>query len=448
MLKYIGNFFSGSERSVLVKKNIIFNSLLQGIGILCSFLLVPLTLNYLNAEEYGVWLTLTSIVTWFNVCEIGIGLGLQNRLGECMALKDYKKGRDYVTVTYVVLTLIILVFLLLFFVVNAFIDWRKILNIWTLSAEAISSVVVIVVIFFAISFVVKTIGVVLAADQRTSIRSLLGLLGNVLSLVIIFILTRTTPSSLFKVALVFSASPVFISLLGTAILFRGRYRQLKPNFTKVNFKLAKNLIGLSLNFFVLQASSIIVFSTSNVIIARLMGPQDVTIYNICFKYFNVITLLFNLVLSPMWPAYTNAYALSDFEWMRNSIKKTRMMWYWVSLLSIFMLLVSPIVYSIWVGDKVHVPFIMSVAMAVYVIVGNWNNIYAQMLSGVGKIRLSIFNSLFNAIIFIPLGIYFTKYLGAIGVTIAMTVTILTSTFWQPIQSYKIIRGTAKGLWNK
>lgn len=448
MNKLISRLFAGSERSVQVKKNIFFTFILQGVGVLCSLLLVPLTLNYLNAEEYGVWLTLTSIVTWFNVCEIGIGMGLQNRLGECLAVKDYKTGRDYVTVTYVILSIIILGFLLLFFVINAFIDWRKILNIWSLSAEDLSAVVIIVIVFFAINFIVKTIGVILAADQKTSLRSLLGLLGNVLSLVIIFILTRTTTSSLYNVALVFSASPVVISLIGTAILFHGRYRELKPDFSKVNFKLAKNLIGLSLNFFVLQISSIIVFSTSNVIISQVMGPQDVTTYNICFKYFNVVTMLFNLILSPMWPAYTNAYALSDFAWMENSIKKTRMMWYLVSALTLVMLFASPIVYSLWVGDEVHIPFTMSIAMAVYVIVGNWNNIYAQMLAGVGKIRLSIYNSLFNAIIFIPLGYYFTKNWGAIGVAVAMTVTILTSTFWQPIQSYKIIRGTAKGLWNK
>lgn len=448
MISIISRVFAGSERSVLVKKNIIYAFILQGIGIFCSLLLVPLTLNYLNAEEYGVWLTLTSIVTWFNVCEIGIGMGLQNRLGECLAVKDYKKGRDYVTVTYVVLTLIVSGFLLIFFVVNVYIDWRKLLNIWTLNAEDLSAVVIIVIVFFAINFIVKTIGVILAADQKTSLRSLLGLLGNVLSLVIIFILTRTTPSSLYKVALVFSASPVVISLIGTAILFHGRYRELKPDFIKVKYKLAKNLIGLSLNFFVLQISSIIVFSTSNVIISQVMGPQDVTTYNICFKYFNVVTMIFNLILSPMWPAYTNAYALSDFTWMESSIKKTRMMWYLVTALTIIMLLASPIVYSLWVGDEVHVSFSMSMAMAVYVIVGNWNNIYAQMLAGVGKIRLSIYNSLFNAIIFIPLGYYCTKNWGALGVAVAMTLTILTSTFWQPIQSYKIIRGTARGLWNK
>ena len=133
MIKAFSLLNKGSERSNLVKKNIIFSFVLRGISVLCSLILVPLTLNYLSADQYGVWLTLNSIVTWFGVCEIGIGMGLKNKLGEALALKDYELGKTYVSLTYALLSIIMIVFFCVFLIVAYFLDWNKILNIHSLS---------------------------------------------------------------------------------------------------------------------------------------------------------------------------------------------------------------------------------------------------------------------------------------------------------------------------
>lgn len=45
------------------------------LSIIISLLLVPVTLNYLNSYEYGVWLTLSSILVWINYFDIGLGNG-------------------------------------------------------------------------------------------------------------------------------------------------------------------------------------------------------------------------------------------------------------------------------------------------------------------------------------------------------------------------------------
>lgn len=439
---------SGSERTILVKKNVIYSFVLRGVSILCSLMLVPLTLNYLSADQYGVWLTLNSIVTWFNVCEIGIGMGLKNRLGEALAVKDYELGKKYVSLTYVLLALITLVFFSIFLVAAFLLDWNKILNIETLSNCQLIEFVIIVVFFFCLSFILKTMSIILEADQRVSYSSFMSVIGTIVILAVIWIMTKTMEPSLSRVAFVFCSIPVFITIMGSIYFFSGRYRMIKPSFNNIDFSYAKNLIGLSLNFFILQVSSIVVFTTSNFIITQTIGPYDVTVYNICFKYFNIITLFFGLILSPMWPAYTNAFALGDIGWIKRGLKKFVLIWIGASLVTLLLLVCSPIFYKLWVGDSVFIPFSLSVVMAIYIVISTWNNIFAQMLAGVGKIRLSIINSVLNAIIFVPICIYLIKTFGIIGVPLAMTVTILTSTFWQPVQCYKIVNRTAKGIWNK
>ena len=68
-LKVLGYFKGNNIRTLQAQKNIVFSFGLKGIGIIISFLLVPLTLNYLNASEYGIWLTLSSLMTWINYFE-------------------------------------------------------------------------------------------------------------------------------------------------------------------------------------------------------------------------------------------------------------------------------------------------------------------------------------------------------------------------------------------
>lgn len=63
--KIIGDFFKGHERTVKAKKNIVLSFMIKGISIVIGFVFVPLILGYLDPERYGIWLTLSSIVTWF-----------------------------------------------------------------------------------------------------------------------------------------------------------------------------------------------------------------------------------------------------------------------------------------------------------------------------------------------------------------------------------------------
>ena len=73
----IETFFStGHERSVQAKKNIIGLVISYGLSFLISLLLVRLTINYVNPANYGIWLTLNSIVAWMSFFDIGINYGL------------------------------------------------------------------------------------------------------------------------------------------------------------------------------------------------------------------------------------------------------------------------------------------------------------------------------------------------------------------------------------
>ena len=65
------------------------------------------------------------------------------------------------------------------------------------------------------------------------------------------------------------------------------------------FKYAKDIMSLGTKFFLIQIAAIIIFQTTNIVISQVLGPQHVTIYNIAYKYFFTINLIFIIILTPL-----------------------------------------------------------------------------------------------------------------------------------------------------
>src|SRR5438876_10388425 len=82
----IRNIFQyGHERTIRIKKNIFSSFLLKSASIFIGMIMVPMTINYVNPTQYGIWLTLSSMISWFSFFDIGLGNGLKNKLAAANA---------------------------------------------------------------------------------------------------------------------------------------------------------------------------------------------------------------------------------------------------------------------------------------------------------------------------------------------------------------------------
>jgi len=442
------NLFSGDERSVLVKKNIYFSFLIKGFSISISLLLVPLTLHYLSVYEFGVWLTLSSIFTWINYFDIGLGNGLRNRLAESMAEQDKKLGQIYVSTTFFILSLIVSVVFLIFLVLQPYLNWAEILNADPAKVADLNKVIILSFAFFCLNFLFKIIGIVYAAAQKPAFNDLITLLGSLLSLIIIFILTKTTEGTLMNVALAFSAAPTIILLMAYPITFYGYFKDFKPRIKAIKPYYAKDLMNLGVQFFVLQISGLVIFGTSNIIISRVLGPEQVAPYNIAFKYFSIATMVFNIIIAPMWSASTDAFAKGDLLWIKKYMNGMLRVSIVSSVGVIVLILTSGIAYRLWVGTAVIIPFRLSFWMGIYTIVVLWSTCFSTFLFGIGKLKIQLINTVIVSCLFIPLALWLSKSMGITGIVIALCITNLSGAILNPVQYQKIISGKAAGLWNK
>lgn len=439
-----------SDRTKNITKHIIFSFIYKGGSILTGFLLIPITISYLNTEKYGIWLTLSSFIAWFSFFDIGLGNGLRNKFAEAKAKEDLTLAQGYVSTAYYTIGAVTLALFLIFLAVNFFIDWTKVLNTTLNLKSELSILMPIVFGFFCLQLVVKLITTIYTADQNHSMQGKINFFTQALSLVLIWLMTKTSESSLLIFGIIFSAFPVIILVGVNLFAFNNRYNVYKPKFSLWKKVYLNDIFGLGMKFFVIQIAGIILFSTDNIIITQLFGPEEVVPFNISFKYFSIVNMGLSLVLMPYWSSITDAYIKKDFDWIRRSMKNLIIISLFAMLIVAFLVVISKWFYSIWIGNKVAIPYSLSIFMAIYVAVTIFYAPFTYFINGTGKVKLQMYSILLTSIINIPLSIFLAKNMeyGVSGVIFATILCLVPHVVLCPIQYLKIINNKAYGIWDK
>jgi O-antigen/teichoic acid export membrane protein len=306
----------------------------------------------------------------------------------------------------------------------------------------------VVFTFFCLSFVFKLIGTILTANQRPANASLLDLLGSIIALILIYALTKTTEGSLLYLGTVMSCAPVLVLLLSSAWLFNGKYKAYRPAIRLIDFSKAKDLLSLGIKFFIIQIAAVLLYSTNNIIISHLFGPAQVTPYNIAFKYFSVLMMVFSIVITPFWSAFTEAWVKKEIPWIKNIMRKLFFLWFMLLIAGIIMLICSKWVYGVWIGGKVTISYIMSALVGTWILINAWNGIFSYFLNGLGKIKLQLYLGISLAIMNVPLALFLGHRMGIEGVLLANIMLGAIGVCIYPCQYKKLISNNAKGIWNE
>lgn len=438
----------GSQRSLTVKKNIIASLLIKGCSIMVSLLLVPLTLGYVSSEMYGIWLTLSSIMLWLNFFDVGFTLGLKNRLAEAIALEDWDKGKALVSTTYFMMIVIFVPLCLLLELLVPHIGWASFLNVDSSYNSDISHALYVLVACFCLQMIVNVLIAVVAAFQKVALSMVFPVVGNILSLFVIVILTKCCPPSLVSLAFAISSMPIIVVVIASFILFKGVFKKVSPSFKSIDKKRIKDLFGLGVKFFLIQIQVVVFFQTTNILISNVSGPDDVTAYNIAYKYLSIGMMVYSIILNPLWPAFTDAYAKRDFAWMNGIYTKMKRLYFVSALAIVVMMAVSPIVYSLWIGERANISFVMTLAVGAYMILNTWDALQVQLINGIGTIKLQTYVTMIGLFLHIPMALFLGRNLGAVGVVLSMIIIVAIYSTFFTFQINKILKRRAEGIWIK
>lgn len=439
-----------SQRTRNITKHVALSFLYKGGSIVCNFLLVPLTINYLDTENYGIWITLSSFIAWFSFFDVGLGNGLRNKFAEAKAKNEIELARSYVSSAYFTIGSICLAITLGFVLINWFTNWSNVFNAPQSLNSELSLLMPLLFGFFVLQLVTKLITTIYTADQHHSIQGRINFITQAGSLLIVWFLTKITESNLLLFGTVYSAFPVFLLVFLNFIAFSKKYKDFRPTFRLWKKQYVKEILGLGFLFFIVQISGIILYSTDNYIISVLFSPKEVVPYNISYKYFGILTMAFSIISTPFWSGITEAYHKNDVRWIVHSMNNLMKLVLVFCLIAVLMLFVADWFYGWWIGKVITVSLRMNLLMAIFFILTLIITPYTVFLNGTGKIRLQAIQAILVAILNIPIAFFVVRYFhtGPEGIILATILCFIPGAILSPIQYRKIISRSANGIWNK
>jgi O-antigen/teichoic acid export membrane protein len=443
------HILGGDNRSNLIRKNIIISFCIKIWSALVQLLMVPLTLHCLGVYENGLWLTISSLLLWIDNLDIGLANGLRNKLAVHLALGEKIEAQKTVSSTFYML---VLLFIPIIFLINIWIFCVDTYQFFNVDSDIVNNLNVILhvsAILVCTTFIFKFIGNFYMALQLPAINNALNTLGQTIALLGVVVLYVTGIHSLLCVALINTISPLIVYVVAYPITFYKKYPDLCPHISMVSKSSMKSLATTGIKFFVLQIAGVVLFMSTNILISRFFSPELVTPYQIAYRYFMVLQLIFVIICAPYWTATTDAYKKNDFEWIKKSNKLLDKMMTSLFIIAFFMVIFARPIYTIWIGDANAVSLPMTVIVAVYVMILVASMRYSYILNGFGTLRLQLIMTIIAAVLYIPLATLVCSYKNNLNYLLyVMCAVNLPGLLVNIVQYYKIVNRRAKGIWLK
>jgi O-antigen/teichoic acid export membrane protein len=444
--------FNAASRERNYRQQVVLSGIFKILLIVLNLSLVPLLISFLGQERYGIWITLISIGSWISFMDIGIGNGMRNKLAEALASGQNVLARKYVSTAYISLGSIVFILLLFLWVGFSITDipFQLFFNTKIATDSELINGFLIVMSTILINFVFLLINQILNALQENSLTAINVIVTNVILVFGLLIGPNYIKENLiFYVATLYSIA-LLIGSVSISIYTFYKNKHLIPKIKCFDPSLIRNIVSLGGQFFLIQISVVIIFSTDNMIITQIIGPEAVTPYNVAQKIFTSIFGVVSLIMAPLWSAYTEAYSKKDFKWIKNKLLFLLKLFIPYNILIAGVALFFDFIKNLWVGEKVIIENSLVWLMALFAVILFWNSIFANFVNGLGKVKLQLWVSIFGALINIPLSIFFLKEtnLGVSGVILATSFSLILGGIVVSLQTYLIVNKSAKGIWIK
>lgn len=427
------------ERTKNIKLNILWSIALKTLGVGISFILLPMTVHYLNQVEYGIWVTLFSVMNWVNFLDMGIGLGLRNKLAEAVSKNNLEEIRTYMSTGVITTAFIGIILLLIFLVGIQFIDFQKFFNTTDLPNQELYQAVLYTGIFVILTFILSVINQIYYAYQKAAMTGAIQIVHNLIMLGIVYWLTLQPSHGLFYFVLSFGVATVVSKVFFIIVFFWNR-QAIIPQIKYLQLSKVKAISNIGIKFFIMQLACILGFSSSNIVITQLLGPSYVRSYDVVFKIFSIITMVHALIVTPLWSAYTDAYVKQDIMWIKKILQKLN----WLMVPVIIMVLILGInidfIVKLWIGIQIDYSNTLVYLIGIYTIIFIWNSNYACLLNGIGKVDVQMIGWVSGAALIVPLSLLFVKQYGMEneGVILAVIGCLLINSVITPIHAYHIL----------
>lgn len=396
----------------------------KGMAFLFTLVSVPMTLHYLGAEQYGIWVTMISMLAWISMVDLGVANGLTPLLSAAFGKGREDLAREYVATAFWSLTAMAILAGAVIAACWGWIDWGRTFNIGEHDLESrVSTAMALATGIFLVKLPLAVIQRIYLAYQQGLAANLWQLLISLAGVIGIYLVTLTQGGLIYLV-LGYSGAQLLVLLANAVWLFGWSKPELRP-FVRPNLAEAKHVMTMGGMFFINQLATLLIFQKDNILITHYLGPAQATPYSVTwqmFFYLNVITIL---IAPYLGPAFGEAHAKEDIHWMRKVFARYMLTTCAVALPAVALLawFHRPILAA-WVGPNVLPTTATVLWMALWTLVLSIQWPIITLLNSTGKLRIFTIVYGLAALLNMLLSVVFIKMVGVYGGVMASVITIV------------------------
>lgn len=404
-----------SERHRRAILTTITSILAKGITILTGFISIPLTVNYLGVERFGLWMTITSISMMFVFADFGLGNGLVNVLAKANGKNEKLIAKEAVSNVFFMQSFVALFLILIFGLTYKFISWSNFFNVTTdLAIQESAPAVMMFFLIFAFKLPTAIVQKIQIAYQEGFISNLWQAGGSILSLIALLVAINYKAG---LTILIFSMTGVetIVMIINLIYQFLFVRNWIAPSWKLFKLRKAKILLRIGLIFSIITLANIIGSSLDNIIIANYMGASSVSEYAVVQKLFSIMFIV-TFITAPYWPAFGEAFAQLDYIWARKTQKKIQKISFYVTILLCLPLLVfGKFIIKIWIGPEIIPSFPLLIGFSFFWIASGFAQSALNVMQTDHYIRRLLIVTIIYSIISIILKIVFIQIWGLPGI---------------------------------
>jgi O-antigen/teichoic acid export membrane protein len=429
-------------RSARFKWSLFTSFLTKPLAVALPAVTVPLFLHYLGPEEYGVYETVVSLAAWLGLTNLGLGLGLMNRLTDCFVAEDRTTAQRYTSTLFVTTAVLLVLFGVLLLAAVPFIPWGALFHTDVqLSQWSLVGLMGLTVVISLLTVFTGNLSPIYSAFQELTRYNLWDGVGKVLSLVACFLVVKT-PLGLAGVVCAATGVPALVRLVNMGHLFLFEKPWLRPRLALFDRQMLRPIATEGFCFFLLQMAGVAVFNSDKVVLSAFLGSSAVTDYAIAGRVFLLAYGVSMLLLTPLWPAYGEALRRGDLAWIQRNLRTS--LWITCGVMAALgglLLWQGEALLGLWVGPQTKLSANLVLGMCAAFVLRAWVDCRSVVLNAAGYLRAPLYFWGAQAVLHVGLSVVLVRASGLMGLVWAAPISALLTTFWgYPVMIRRFLAG--------
>lgn len=410
-----------------LKKQIGGFGIIRIISSIAGLLSVGLSIRLLGNTNYGTWITIYTIISWISILEGGIAASTKNAIGKFHATGNIESLNHIYSTSRFLGLLVLILISVVFNIILELVNFLELLGVDESNRTSVINV------FFSGLIILfgKNTSAILSAIHKNHLANfnqLLSQISFVMWLGILVIQNNHRDMEVQDLSRILLLTTLLSYLMFELYISKYHLGFLRFKFNSIKKESINILRKTSVNFWAIQISSLLLFSTDIILLNKFAGPLESTKYAVTQKYYGIILLAFGILTSPLWSLIINLFENKKYKELKEINRLMKIIWITVFILSISLILTQDLFFSIWLGaENPNASSLIHLLMFFYSNLLCYLTIQGSFLNGTNNLSLQKTVSIFAAIVNLSFTYLGLKFLNQ-GIEWVLSCTILVHIF--------------------